>query len=321
MKNAPLNRRGVSTLLVVSIIAVAATLGTATLLIRGGSSDGLGTGAADRHVVRTGSFEITVPTSGELAALEQIEIRNKLKSRGVLTYIVGEGTTVKAGEVLMRFADEDIRNRIKDAGDSANTADSSLVASQSKLDILLSMHQSELANADLRVMLADLALKAWRQGEVVSRRKDLAVQLEAAEIDYERAIARFEDSKNLVTEEFISMDEFKRDEIDKIKAKATLEQAKLDIEVYEQYTFIQQKAQSESDVEQAKADREHADAHDLTVHDHVGGSVGGDRCRLAWLNDATACFIDFYSGNELIHVGKENHLLIGAYLSSHVRKL
>ena len=240
----------------VSIIALAATLGTATLLIRGGSSDGGGTGAADQHVVRSGSFKITVPTSGELAALRQIEIRNKLKSRGVLTEIVSEGTTVKAGDVLMRFADEDIRNRIKDAEDAVNTADSSLVASQASLDIRLSMHESELADADLRVMLADLALKAWRKGEVVSQRKDLAVQLEAAEIDYERAIARFEDSKKLVVEEFISMDEFKRDEIDKIKAKAALEQAKLDIEVYEQYTFIQQKAQRESDVEQAKADRE-----------------------------------------------------------------
>jgi len=256
MKNAPCNRRGGSTLLVVSIIAVAATLGTATLLIRGGSSDGGATGATDQHVVRTGSFKITVPTSGELAALRQIEIRNKLQSRGVLTYIVSEGTTVKEGEVLMTFADEDIRNRIKDAKDAVNTADSSLVASQSKLDILLSMHGSELANADLRVMLADLALKAWQKGEVVSRRKSLAVQLEAAEIDYERAIALFEDSKRLVAEEFISVNEFKIDEINKIKARATLEQAKLDIEVYEQYTFVQQKAQSESDVEQAKADRE-----------------------------------------------------------------
>ncbi len=256
MKNAPLNRRGGSTLLVVSIIAVVATLGAATLLIRGGSADGVGSAAADQHVVRTGSFEITVPTSGELAALRQIEIRNKLQSRGVLTYIVSEGTTVEADDVLMRFADEDIRNRIKDAGDAVNTADSSLVASQSKLDILLSMHQSELADADLRVMLADLALKAWQKGEVVSRRKSLAVQLEAAEIDYERAIALFEDSKRLVAEEFISVNEFKIDEINKIKAKATLEQAKLDIEVYEQYTFVQEKAQTESDVDQAEADRE-----------------------------------------------------------------
>ncbi len=256
MKNAPFNRRGGSTVLVVSIIAVAATLGTATLLIRGGSSAGVGTGAADEHVVRTGSFEITVPTSGELAALQQIEIRNKLRSRGVLTEIVSEGTTVKAGDVLMRFADEDIRNKIKDAEDAVNTADSSLVASQASLDIRLSMHESELADADLRVMLADLALKAWRKGEVVSMRKNLAVQLEAAEIDYERAIALFEDSKKLVAQDFISMNEFKVDEINKIKARATLEQAKLDIEVYEQYTFIQQKAQTESDVEQAKADRE-----------------------------------------------------------------
>ena len=152
MKNARCNRRGGTTLLVVSIIAVAATLGTATLLIRGGSSDGVGAGTVDHHVVRSGSFEITVPTSGELAALQQIEIRNKLQSRGVLTYIVGEGTTVEAGDVLMRFADEDIRNRIKDAQDALNTANSNLVASQTALEITLNQHESELADAASRVI-------------------------------------------------------------------------------------------------------------------------------------------------------------------------
>ena len=256
MNNALSNRRAGTTVVVVTILGLATVLGTATLLVRSTSSGGAGNGAADRHVVRRGSFDITIPTSGELAALHQIEIRNKLKSRGVLTEIVSEGTTVKKGDVLMRFADEDMRNRIKDAKDAVNTAESNLVASQAKLDITVSEHQSELANADLRVMLAELALKAWQKGEVVSRRKELAVALEAAEIDYERAIARFEDSKNLVTQDFISQDEYKRDEIAKIKAKATLEQAKLDIEVYEQYRFIEQKAQRESDVEQAIADRE-----------------------------------------------------------------
>ena len=197
---------------------------------RSTSSGGDGTGAADRHVVRRGSFDITVPTSGELAALHQIEIRNKLKSRGILTYVVPEGTTVKEGDELLRFADEDMRNRIKDAGDAVNTAESNLVTSQAKLDITVSAHQSEIANADLRVMLAELALMAWREGEVVSRRKELAVLLEAAEIDHERAVTRFEDSKELVAQEFISMDEYKGDEIKMIRSKATLEQAKLDIE-------------------------------------------------------------------------------------------
>ncbi len=256
MNNALSNRRAGTTVVVVTIIVLATVLGTATLLVRSTSSGGDGNGAADRHVVRRGSFDITIPTSGELAALHQIEIRNKLKSRGVLTEIVPEGTTVKEGDVLLRFADEDMRNRIKDAKDAVNTAESNLVASQARLDITVSAHQSELANADLRVMLAELALKAWQKGEVVSRRKELAVALEAAEIDYERAVARFEDSKKLVAQDFISQDEYKRDEIAKIKAKATLEQAKLDIEVYEQYRFVEQKAQRESDVEQAFADRE-----------------------------------------------------------------
>ena len=72
MNKALSNRRAGTTVVVVAIIGLAAVLGTATLLVRSTSSVGDGTGAADRHVVRRGSFDITVPTSGELTALHQI---------------------------------------------------------------------------------------------------------------------------------------------------------------------------------------------------------------------------------------------------------
>ena len=57
-----------------------------------------GTGK-DLHEVEVGSFNIVIPVGGELAAVRQVEIRNKLESRAVITEIVDEGTQVKSNRI------------------------------------------------------------------------------------------------------------------------------------------------------------------------------------------------------------------------------
>jgi multidrug efflux pump subunit AcrA (membrane-fusion protein) len=249
-------RLGGSTLIVIAIVAAIVLLGTAAMIMRGAVGDSDQVRQQDEFVVRRGSFEITVPASGELAALKQIEIRNQLEYRAVLTEIIEEGTYVKKDEVLFSFADDEIRNKIKDAEDAVNNSEAARIASESTLEIRLSSSKSELDKADLDVMLADLALKAWEEGEVVARRKELDLDIETAEINYNRLADRYLESEELVKQEFISQDELKQDEIAMIEAKARLEEANLDKRIYNEYEFVQQKHQKESDVEQAQAERE-----------------------------------------------------------------
>ncbi len=249
-------RRGGTTLTVSFLAAGALVVGASALLVRGvGSSDG-GPGGQDRFVVARGSFEISIPAAGELTALKETEIRNRYDYRAVITEIAKEGATVRKGEVLFRLSDQEIRNKIKDAEDEVNSAQIALVAAQSDLAIRQSTADSEVDKADLQVMLARLALKAWEDGEDVSKRKELALELETAEINYNRLVDRYEQSRQLVEKQFISEDEFKRDEIAMIEARARLDQAKLDAEIYEKYVYEQDLATKTSDVEQAEAELE-----------------------------------------------------------------
>jgi multidrug resistance efflux pump len=243
-------------MVVVSTLVGVVVVGAAALAVRKATSTTADESASDEFMVQRGSFEITIPTSGELAALNQVEIRNRLEHRAVLTWVIDEGKTVTTGDVLFRLADEDIRNKIKDAEDKVNNATAALIAAQSNLDIRLSSTQSEQAKSDLKVTLAELALEAWEEGEVVSRRQQLALDLETAQKNYDRLVDRYEESRKLVGQEFLSMDEFRRDEIAMIEARARLEQVKLDARVYENYEYKQERAQKESDVEQAVAERE-----------------------------------------------------------------
>ena len=252
-----------TTTIVISVLAVIIVV-AAVLLVRGGGNENNGNGAPDTFVAHRGSFDITIPASGELAALKQTEISSQLESRATITYIIEEGVWVEPGDELIRLNDEEIVERIKDEEDAANTAQNAWVTARSNLDIQRQTNASEIDEADLQIRLAELALKAWEEGEHVSSRQKLELELETAEKDHKRLVERFEASKDLLEQEFISEDEFKRDEISLMQARSRWEQAKLAITVYDEYQFEQDKAKKESDLKQAQDRRSQLEQRHIT---------------------------------------------------------
>lgn len=224
----------------------------------GGGADDAATSsiaARDVHTVEKGSFDMILPVSGELAALQQVEIRNKLEQRAVITEIAAEGTRVSKGTVVVRFAQEDIIDKVKDATLKVNTAESASIAAEQALAIKQGEKQSELDKADVTVKIAQLALQGWQEGEVVNKRQSLSLATETAGINLDRLKGRFEESDKLVKQGYIAKDEFEKDRIAMIEAQAKVKQAALDLEVYEKYTYFQDEAKKKSDLEQAQATR------------------------------------------------------------------
>ena len=248
-------RNGFSTPLIVGVLVLVVAAALGVVLVQNQDQSPSRSGS-DLYAVSRGSFDITIPSSGELVALQQIEVRNRLESQATITEIIDEGASVKAGDLLLRLNDEDIRNRIKDAEDAVNNAESALIASEASLAIRRSAAASEYDRAELDLRLAILARDAWIEGEDKARREQLASALETADINFKRLDARLANSIRLHEEQFISYDELERDRIEKIEAEARLKQARRDIEVYLEYTYHEQKALVESDVEQAEAELE-----------------------------------------------------------------
>jgi HlyD family secretion protein len=242
-------------LVAIAILATIAAAVVLSFLFRRGTHTGA-TSQPDQFVAKRGGFDITIPVSGELTALKQIEIRNNLESRAVISEIVPEGTFVNAGDVLLRLNDEETRNKVRDAQDRLNMAEAALVAAQATLEIKKKTRQAELDKADLAIELAGLALKAWQEGDVNTRREQLRLAIQTAEKEYDRLKARFSESAGLLEKKFISVDEYRRDEIAMLKAESDLKIARLNSQMYEDYHFLQEKAQKESDVAQARSERE-----------------------------------------------------------------
>ncbi|MCA9283994.1 MAG: HlyD family efflux transporter periplasmic adaptor subunit [Phycisphaerales bacterium] len=210
----------------------------------------------DLRTVERGRFDVVIPASGELAALKQIEIVNALEAKAVVTEIIPEGTIVKPGDVLFRLADEELRDKIKDAEDAVKTAEANLSAATSSLAVKKSSAASELAKAVLDIELARLALQSWENGELKAKRQELDLAIEKARINFERLEAKLGESEKLFADGHISRDELERDRIEKIQSEADVKKADLDKVVYESYQFLQDQKKKNSDLEQAQSERE-----------------------------------------------------------------
>jgi HlyD family secretion protein len=250
-------RRGISSAVIIAIIAMA---GTFILWVAMGSS---GRGSDKIHAgelfpVNRGAFDISIPTSGALSAQKQINIRNQLESESVIIELVDEGEQVSEGDVLLRLNDESIKDLIRNAEIDVSSARNVYETSMAGIAISEKKKDSELAVKQLAIDLADLALAAWRNGEVVARRQDLQLTLQTAQKDHSRLLKKYDSSVSLYEQKFLSKDELDRDEIALLNAEAALKKALLDIEVYENYTFKQDKQKKESDLQQARDELERA---------------------------------------------------------------
>lgn len=248
------SRRGLVKAVVLAGLIVGAVAGAGWLALNSLAGSGGVWDARDVHLVGRGRFDIVVPASGELQALRQIEIANRLEQRAVLTEIVPEGTFVRPGDILFTIANEEIQNRIKDAQDAVNTAEAALVAAETTLRVKESAAASEEDKARLAVKLAKLALESWANGEEKVKRENLEVAERTARINFERLSRKHAESKRLLEDGHISRDELEQDRIAEIEAEARVTTAALELEVYQKFTFEQDEAKKNSDLEQAEAE-------------------------------------------------------------------
>lgn len=253
------NRGAALPIILAGVVIVCMLIGGFVLVQNGGTAEAAQM-SGDTFVVRKGDFNVTVPVSGELESLENVEIVNPLEVRSVITYIIDEGVTVEEGDVLLRLADDEIIERIEETQLQVLNAENSVASAVKQIEIQKSANESELSQAKLRVQLAELALEEWRQGTLEARKLELDLEIETAEKDLERARIKYEEARNLVAKEFISEDEYRQDEIDFLRAQSRVKTSRLAKNVYLNYEMKRQEATMLSDVEQAKEELERVQA-------------------------------------------------------------
>ncbi|MGQ0626893.1 MAG: hypothetical protein ACT4PL_02190 [Phycisphaerales bacterium] len=238
------------------VVAVAVCAGGALWLAnRGGASAAMGHSATlDLATAATVGFDVTTTASGELEARNQIEIRNRLETQTTIQDIVREGVTVKSGDLLVQLNAEEIERQVEENQLTVESAKAELSSAENAYSIQLSENESALRKAILDVDIAQLDLRKWQEGDVVSKRQanDLALDKSRRELD--RLKDKYEQAVRLETKGFLSKDELKRDELAYLEAVAALQTAELAKRTYEDFELPKDQKTRESAVDDAKAE-------------------------------------------------------------------
>ncbi|MEM9065449.1 MAG: efflux RND transporter periplasmic adaptor subunit [Planctomycetota bacterium] len=234
---------------VLAAVTVVAAAGGATAIWASGSGKaGAGMQTADITEASVTSFDITTVATGELAARQQVELRNRLERVGTIVEIIKEGTRVEQGEVLLKFNTEEIQSKIDEALLQVESAKNEASAAESSYRIQVSENDNALRNAELDLELAQLALQQWLNGDDIKKQKELDVEIENRRRQLDRLREKYERSTELEAQGFLSTDEWKLDGINLAEAEAAYEIAQLDKESYIQYQRPKEMKSRESDV-------------------------------------------------------------------------
>lgn len=200
------------------------------------------------------SFDLTVAAGGELEAKQKVEIKSEVEGATTIVEVVPEGTAVKAGDVVVRLAADDISEKVSQESINTQNALADKVAAESTLAIQLNQNESSLKAARLKLNLAELDLAKWEKGSDPQKRRELDLALEKARRTLVQTRRNKELSQQLYDEKFISQSELEDDEIKALEAVNELATAELNIKVYEAYSRPAEEKKAISDVEQARAE-------------------------------------------------------------------
>lgn len=244
----PATRSRKSPWIVLPLVLVCAALAGWMLLGRGGIVSG---GGADRMTVAPRTFNVVLKEKGELKAAKSTDIKCEVEGRSTIISLIPEGTAVQKGDLLVELASDNIEDRIRQEELKESNAFTEFESAKTEVEIQRDKNASEIRRAELAIELARLALQKYEMGDWMQQLKDAEIAIEQAQMTLVRRQQDFEASKQLYANQYTTQTEHDEAEFNFRKAEWDLEKAKMAKSVLEQYTYVADLKQKESDLHEA----------------------------------------------------------------------
>ena len=240
-------RRVLFTLVALAVVAVG------VFALRGrGAADGAA--GADLYArVQRGPLVVDLAEDGEIKPSEQLILKSEVEGRHSILYIIPEGSMVQKGDLLVELdvattVDEKVNQEI-----AVTNAASALEMKREDLEIARNQAASdvELAEQDLAFAREDLV--KYEEGEYPNKLDETKGAVTLAEQELEQAREKYEWSKKLHAEDFLSESELKGDELSWRHKELSLATARGNLSLLETYTHKRELAKLQSDVRQKEA--------------------------------------------------------------------
>ncbi len=235
--------------------------------------------------VKKKDLVISVIEGGNLKALKSLKVVNEVPGQRTILDVVPEGTQiteedVKNGKVLIRLDSRDIENDLDQQKVSLETAYASFKEAEENLEIQKKQNESDLNQAQLKIMFAKMDVEKYLGsavasrllgkkesvnysqllkdpelgGEALNKRRQLENKIDLAKEELARAQDTLDWSSKLAEKGYVTKSELEADKLALQQKSVSLEQAKLDYQLFFDYDFPRQIEQLLSNYREAVAE-------------------------------------------------------------------
>jgi HlyD family secretion protein len=233
------------------------------------------------YEVKREDLLVSVIEGGDLKALRSQKIVNEVPGQRAILEVIDEGTVitdqdVQDSKILMKLDSKDLEDRIEELKINVENSWSSYIQAQQNLEIQKKQNESDIKQAELKVKFAkidfekylgkDLVAKLIETkelnfpqlienpelaGEALNRKRELENQIDLAKEEVARAQDTLGWSEKLADKEYLTKSELEADKFSLQQKEASIENAKLEYQLFLNYDFPKQVEELLSDYEEA----------------------------------------------------------------------
>ncbi len=201
-----------------------------------------------------GPFRITVVERGQLDSMKNVTLVNQVQGSTTIISIVPEGTPVKEGDIVCvldssKWIDKQTSQKINISAAKAN-----LETALRNVEIQIVKNESDLAAAQLKLDLADLDLRKYKEGEYLQLENEGKGAVTVAQLALTKAEESYEFTKRLSKKGYKTQIEVEADRISVTEAKIKLRSAEEKLRLLKDFTKERTVKELEEKARDAKSD-------------------------------------------------------------------
>src|SRR5215207_762493 len=204
------------------------------------------------HKVRRGDMLISVVEGGALKAVKESIIRSEFEGISRIISIVPEGTYAKQGDVLVELDSSELKDRVNQQEVTYQNNDFSFIQAKENLSIQHSLVDSQIKEAELRVVFAKSDLEKYIEGDAPQQINTATNAILIRKEQSQRAKDKLEWTQQLFKKGYASKSELEADGLSATQARIAVEQAEEDLRLFRKYDLPKSQRRLKSSWEQSE---------------------------------------------------------------------
>jgi multidrug resistance efflux pump len=213
------------------------------------------------HKVGRGRLQLAVVERGQLESAENREVVCRVKARNqsstvatTIRWVIDEGTEVKKGDKLVDLDDSGLYEQLKAQKIDLDKAKNDWDAAEEQLKIVKSQNETDIAKAHLDLLLAEIELEKYKEGDYKAAKLDIEGRLEMASSDLEMWEERAAWSARMSKpgKRYVTEAQAQSDLARKVAAAIIRDKVKDELRVLKEYTYKKETATRQGAIDEAK---------------------------------------------------------------------